>query len=51
MNSIYDAVVRLVGAVPAGAEPVVYVFCCIIALYMLTFVSGFVGAFFYTGKR
>ncbi len=51
MSNIYNAVVRLVGPVPAGAEPVVFVFCCIVALYMLTFVSGFIGAFFYTGRK
>lgn len=50
MTNIYEAVVRLIGPVPAGAEPVVYIVCCVIALYMLTFVAGFIGGFFYTGK-
>lgn len=51
MTDIYNSVVALIGPVPAGAEPIVYIVCCIMALYMLTFVSGFIGSFFYTGKR
>lgn len=51
MNTIYDAVVRLVGDVPSGAEPIVYVFCLILCLFMIDFVSGFVRSWFYTGRK
>lgn len=34
--SIYQALVNIVGEVPAGYEPVVYVFAIVITIYLLS---------------
>lgn len=44
--TIYNAVVALVGDVPAGAEPLIYIFCLIFALFMLDSVTSLFVAIF-----
>lgn len=48
MSTIYEAVVALLGDVPSGMEPVVYVFCMVLSLFfvncvMSVFASVFMG--------
>lgn len=51
MSSIYEVVVALLGEVPSGMEPVVYVFCMIIALFMVNCVmSVFASVFMGRGR-
>ena len=33
---LYEKIVELVGDVPAGMEPVVYVVCCLILVWLLS---------------
>ena len=44
MASIYEAVVELIGEVPAGCEPLVYVFSCVVLLFLLQQAFGIVYA-------
>lgn len=44
--SIYEAVISLIGDVPTGTEPIVYVFCMILALFVTNSIVSFVFSFF-----
>ena len=44
METIYAAVVELIGEVPAGCEPLVYVFSCVVLLFLLQQAFGIVYA-------
>lgn len=44
--SIYEALVALLGPVPTGTEPIVYVFCMILALFVVNSVISFVFSWF-----
>lgn len=46
MSTVYEAVVALVGAVPQGMEPVVYVFCMILSLFLVNCVMSIFAAVF-----
>lgn len=35
MATIYESVVALVGTVPSGCEPIVYVLSCVVLLFLL----------------
>lgn len=43
MISLYDAVVEVVGTPPVGMEPLVYVICCVILLFLLSTAFRLIG--------
>lgn len=46
LSTVYEAVVALIGEVPNGMEPVVYVFCMVFSLFLLNSVVSILGAVF-----
>lgn len=44
MTTIYDALIELVGAPPAGLEPLIYCISCVVLLFLLLSAFSFIGA-------
>lgn len=44
--SIYQAVTALLGDVPTGTEPIVYIFCMILCLFLTNSIISFIFSFF-----
>lgn len=35
MSTLYQAVISAIGPVPTGAEPIVYIFCLVLLMFLL----------------
>lgn len=46
MSTLYAALISLVGDVPAGTEPYVYLFCCIMVLWLMNMLCTLISAMF-----
>lgn len=46
MSTLYAALISLVGDVPAGCEPYVYIFCCIMVLWLANMICTLISAMF-----
>lgn len=44
--SLSEALTALVGEAPAGYEPMIWVFACIFAFYLITSMFGFLASWF-----
>ena len=44
--TIYQAVVDLVGTPPTGTEPLIYIFCLLVALFLMDSITSFLVAVF-----
>ena len=46
MSDVYTALIALVGPVPEGLEPYVYLFCCFLVLWLLNMLCVLISALF-----